>query len=103
MARRLFTEACVRGLPRGSELVLGAEAVATPSALDLAFQRGVRVVYSDGPGGPGRAPRAPGDAELWSRIVAQDGTYVVDVRAGRATVHRVTPEGPALVGTGGTS
>ena len=100
MAKRLFTEACVRSMPSGSELVLGSEAMATPSALDLAFQRGVRVVYADGVA-RSSAAAAP-DAGLWSRIVAEDGTYVVEVRSGAASVHRVTPDGPTLVvGAGG--
>ena len=90
----------MRDMPSGSELVLGSEAMATPSALDLAFQRGVRVVYADGV----RAVRKPvaAESELWSRIVAEDGTYVVEVKHGVATAHRVTPGGPALVsGSGG--
>ena len=43
MAQQLYTEANVRDMPRGSELVLGTDDLATPSALDTAFARGIRV------------------------------------------------------------
>ena len=37
--KELVTETCVRQMACGSELVLGPNKIATPAALDLAFQR----------------------------------------------------------------
>ncbi len=95
MARQLYTEANVRDMPRGSELVLGTDDLATPSALDVAFARNIRVCRADG--GAAAAGAAPGP---WERMLARDGTYVVEVQRGRATVHRLTPEGPVALASG---
>jgi hypothetical protein len=95
MAKRLYTEANVRDLPAGSELVLGASAIATPAALDLAFQRGIRVRY----GGEAPVTVAPG-SELWKKIVGGDGSYLVEVKGGRARVFRLESGGPVLIGEG---
>lgn len=91
-SRRLYTEADVRALPRGAELVLGRAAVATPAALDAAFERGVRVVW-----GEGDAP-APPNSDALARLLASDGTYVLVVRDGRASVSRMTDAGPVPFG-----
>ena len=88
MGKRLYTEADVRKLPRDAELQLGPGDIATPAALDLAFQRGIRVRRSD----EAAAPRASGGP--WGELLANDGTYVVEVRAGRAQVFRLTENGP---------
>ena len=105
MTRRLYTEASVRDMPRGSELVLDPGDVATPSALDLAFARGIRVSRS---GSRARtvastASVSSGEAAgVWREMLATDGTYVVEVRRGSASVHRLTAEGPvALSASGG--
>jgi len=95
--RRLYTEANVRELPAGSELVLGKEAMATPAALDLAFARGIRVRW--GGGGATPAPAAP-TGGLWSQVLAREGSYVVEVKAGKARVFRLEAAGPVLVGEG---
>jgi hypothetical protein len=95
MTRRLHTEASVRELPRGSELVLAPGEIATPSALELAFARGIRVRWSDGAATP--AAGQAGSA-LWGQLLAQDGTYVVEVKNGRARVHRLAASGPVFVG-----
>jgi hypothetical protein len=103
VAKRLYTEANVRELPAGSELVLGKEAIATPAALELAFARGVRVRYGDGTSTPGAATPAavtPGSDGLWKKLLAQDGSYVLEVKAGRARVFRLEAGGPVLVGEG---
>lgn len=89
--RRLYTEADVRALPRGAELVLGKAALATPAALDLAFERGVRVVWGDG-------ASAPAASDALARLLAADGTYVLVVRAGRAQVTRLSDAGPVPFG-----
>ena len=99
MGKRLITEADVRALPAGAELVLTPDVIATPSALDLAFERRLAVVQRDGRPAPARAGAAlPG---ALARMLAQDGTYVVEVRAGRATLTRLTAGGPVAFGTTG--
>ncbi len=97
MAKRLYTESNVRELPSGSELVLGKDALATPAALELAFARGIRVRYSDGTQAPGSSASAPADAGL-RKLFAEDGEYVVQVKAGRARVFKLGNAGPVLVG-----
>jgi hypothetical protein len=100
MAKRLYTEANVRELPAGTELVLGRDAIATPAALELAFARGVRVRYGDGTSTPGASAGGALDG-LWKQVLARDGEYVVQVKGGRARVFRLESGGPVLVGEGG--
>ncbi|MSR61146.1 MAG: hypothetical protein EXS08_01690 [Planctomycetes bacterium] len=99
MAKRLYTEANVRELPAGSELVLGKEAIATPAALELAFTRGIRVKYGDGTSTPAAAAAAPADAGL-KKLLGEDGEYVVTVKNGRARVFKLAAGGPLFVGEG---
>lgn len=100
MAKRLYTEANVRELPAGSELVLGKEALATPAALELAWARGIRVRWSDGSATPGSGTAPSAGAPGLARLLAEDGQYVVEVRAGKARVFRLGASGPVLVGEG---
>ena len=93
--RNLYDDARVRGLPDGGELVLGPGDVATPAALDRAFAKGIRVRWSKERGAAAPAPPAAGG--LFARMLAEDGQYVVSVRAGRAVVHRLTDAGPVPV------
>lgn len=96
--KQLVTEADVRRMAPGSaELVLGDHRIATPAALDLAFSRGMKVVYGEA----GGASAAPLPSDLWSRIKSQDGTYVVQVENGRATVSRLGASGPEPFGSEG--
>jgi hypothetical protein len=93
----LVTEANVRQMAPGAELWLGPDRIATPAALDLAFQRGIRVRHGQKPSGGG------GDCGcdhtcLWSKIKSTDGTYVVSVSGGRARVARVAEGGPQPFG-----
>lgn len=97
MAKRLYTETNVRELAAGSELVLGKDAIATPAALELAFERGIRVRWSDGTSTPAASAAAPVDSVL-KKLLAEDGEYVVQVKGGRARVFRLGTAGPALVG-----
>lgn len=94
--KELVTESCVRRMAPGDELVLGAGRIATPAALDLAFQRGIRVRRE------GEASSTSGACGkrtcLWSRVKERDGTYVVTVRGGRATVVRVDGPTPEPIG-----
>lgn len=92
--KQLVTEADVRRMaPSQRELVLGPDRIATPAALDLAFSRGMRIVYSDGAEGGGMPP-----SDLWNKIKANDGTYVVHVENGRAVVSRIGANGPEPFG-----
>lgn len=100
MAKRLYTEANVRELPAGTELVLGRDAIATPAALELAFARGIRVRYGDGTSTAAATASAGGDG-WWKQLLGKDGEYVVQVKAGRARVFRLEASGPVLVGEGG--
>lgn len=93
--RRLYTEDSVRALRPGSELVLGAGAIATPAALDLAFARGIRVRWEDGSTSPAAAPPAQ---DLWQRMLSSEGDFIVQVHGGRAAVFRLTPDGPVPFG-----
>ncbi len=95
-ARELYTEADVAALEKGGVLVLGADAIATPAALDLAFAMGIRVRWSDGSTTPG-STNEHHDC-LWHRMLGADGTYVVQVQDGRAVVSRLTETGPAPFG-----
>jgi len=99
VAKRLYTEVNVRELPAGSELVLGKDAIATPSALELAFARGIRVRYGDGTSTPAASVAAPADAGL-RKLLAEDGEYVVQVKGGRARVFKLAAGGPVFVGEG---
>lgn len=92
--KELVTEADVRRMAPGArELVLGAGRIATPAALDLAFSRGMRVVYSDEAGASAAA------SQLWERMKSMDGTYVVRVEGGRAVVSRIGEAGPEPFGS----
>jgi hypothetical protein len=97
MAKRLYTESDVRAMARGSELVLGKDALATPSALDAAFELGIRVVR--GAAKPASDAAAAAQSGLWSRMHSQDGTYVVVIKNGRASVSRLTDQGPVQLGS----
>jgi hypothetical protein len=100
--KRLYTEADVRGLPRGTELLLGPDAIATPAALDLAFERGLRVVHAAAGGSGPRAGGCSGCSGCdgcMRNLLGEDATYVVEVRAGRAVVTRLTPSGPVHIRT----
>ena len=101
MAKRLYTEANVRELAAGSELVLGKEAIATPAALELAFARGIRVKYGDGTSTPGASASAGAAADgPWKKVLAVDGEDLVQVKAGKARVFQLGASGPVLLGEG---
>ena len=97
--KQLVTEADVRRMAPGvRELVLGDHRIATPAALDLAFTRGMKVVYGEVQDGSAHGP-LPSD--LWARMKSQDGSYVVQIENGRATVSRLGSNGPELFGSEG--
>lgn len=93
----LVTESCVRRMAPGSVLRLSPEKIATPAALDLAHERGIRVQWGE-ESGPAAGAAARGAAELWQRMLAEDGTYVVVVKGGRASVNRLDEAGPTPFG-----
>ena len=81
-------------------LRIDSKTIATPAALDAAHARGLRIVYGDAGGCGSSAPKPEGEREcLWHGMLAADGTYVVQVVNGRATVTRLTAQGPVLHGT----
>lgn len=88
MSKKLYTEKEIRALAPGSELVLGAGAIATPAALDLAFQRGVRVRWSDGSVTPPSGGAVTTSGEL-AGLLGADGNYLVTVKNGVAQVLRI--------------
>jgi hypothetical protein len=96
--KQLVTEADVRRMAPGTrELLLGPHRIATPAALDLAFSRGMRVVYGDG------ATGASLPSGIWQKMKSMDGTYVVQVEGGRAVVTRIGAAGPEPFGVEGES
>lgn len=96
--KQLVTEADVRRMASGArELVLGPMKIATPAALDLAFARGMRVIYGDGT----PSPSLP--SGLWRKMKSTDGTYVVQVDGGRAVVTKIGSAGPEPFGVEGES
>ena len=100
--KQLVTEADVRRMASGArELVLGGHRIATPAALDLAFARGMKVVYEDAAGSPSGSANGPIPSDLWARMKSQDGQYVVQIESGRATVSRLGSNGPELFGSEG--
>jgi hypothetical protein len=99
--KQLITEADVREMPRGGALRIDERTLATPAALDAAHARGMRVVYAnaaDGDAGSCSDKSKPREC-LWHRVLATEGTFVVQVVNGQATVNRITAEGPVLFGT----
>lgn len=89
MGKRLITEACVRRLAAGAELVIDADTIVTPAALDLAFARGHRVRRF----AAGDQAQAPADDQGLAARLQMDGVYQVVVREGRVRVWRVTDGG----------
>ncbi|MBK8178275.1 MAG: hypothetical protein IPK67_05145 [Planctomycetes bacterium] len=92
--KRLYTESDVAALPRGAVLVLGKQALATPSALDLAYARGVRVVHGDA----AAESTAPAGGEALARMLAEPGTYVVTVSKSGAAIVRLEGGAPVPFG-----
>jgi len=94
--KKLVTEADVRAMGARAELVVEPDTLLTPSARDLAFERGIRILTSAESGADCGC-----DESLWKRLLSEDGSYTVSVQAGRALVHRLTPSGPVEVGRQG--
>jgi len=99
MAKRLITEATIRGLAAGGELVLGRGDLVTPLALDLAFAKGIAVRRDSGSGTEGATPPPAGApaARLGAALLAREGTYVVKVAGGRAEVFALEGGAPRPV------
>jgi hypothetical protein len=101
--KRLIVESEVHALARGSELVITKDVIITPAALDAAFERRIRVVRLDksplDKGGAGAPAAVQPATNLWQRMHQGEGTYVVQVKNGRATVSRLTDQGPIHFGS----
>ena len=93
--KRLYTEADVAAMPRGASLALGKEALATPAALDLAFARGITIRYADGATVAGDSAAR---ADALTRMLAQDGIYVITVQQGKAVLTRLVDGVPTPFG-----
>jgi hypothetical protein len=95
--KRLVTESDVRAMARGSELVLGPDVIATPAALDLAFERGLALVRRDASGATAASAAqcacTPANC-TWKQVLASDGTYVVVVKSGVPSISKLTERGP---------
>ncbi len=95
---RLICEADVLAMGAGEVLHLDSRTVATPSALDAAHQRGIRVLRGKA-GGCATASGRKKKPCLWHKVLENDGTYVVQIIDGHATVSRLTDSGPVAFGT----
>jgi hypothetical protein len=102
--KRLITESDVRALARGAELVVTPDTIVTPAALDLAFERGVRLVRAAAGAAAGGCSCAGASASscggscskcgAWGKLLASEGTYVVVVKNGVASISKLTDQGP---------
>ena len=96
MSRALYTEADFRALGEGSVVHIGDDDLVTPAALDVAHERGLRLVR----GGQGQA--APGGKKrdcLWHKVLATPGKYLVEVNgSGDAAVWQLGDHGPVAFG-----
>jgi len=97
--KRLISEADVLAMAAGEELSLDRGTIATPSALDAAFRKGIRVRRTDGHSARTASGRGSSRECLWHRMMSTDGTFVVQVVNGRATVSQLTDAGPVSFGT----
>ena len=99
---RLVTERDVRERVGEGPIVVDDETLITPSALDLAHERGIAVLYTRGraaaspadrvPGAPGSAS-APAVPPTLSGLLSRDGTYVLRIEGGKVVAFRVGPSG----------
>jgi len=97
MSRALYTEADFRALPEGSTVHVGDHDLVTPAALDVAHERGLRLVRGAGP----TAVAAGGKKRdcLWHKVLATPGKFLVEVSAsGDAAVWQLGDHGPVAFG-----
>ncbi len=103
MTRALYTEADFRALPEGATVHVGDHDLVTPAALDVAHERGLRLVRGGAPGGTPCGAGAGGSAKkrdcLWHKVLATPGKYLVEVSAGGdAAVWQLGDHGPVAFG-----
>jgi hypothetical protein len=97
VSKRLICELDVLAMGAGETLHLDAHTIITPSALDQAHTRGIQIVREGDAAGCGKSgAKRPC---LWHRILENDGTYVIQVVQGRASVNRIDGDGPVAFGT----
>ena len=99
--KRLITEEDVRKMAPGGVLRLDSDTIATPSALDAAFARSIRVQQGGAApaGNCGSKKNEPRRECLWHAMLETDGTFVVQVVNGRAQVSLLSDAGPVPFGT----
>lgn len=95
MAPRIITESDVRDGSAGDPIVIDERTRITPSAVDLAERRGVRVVYRrGGDDAPGPSPTPTPSRTALPVVHLPDGRYVVEIEGGRVRLFRWTERGP---------
>ena len=87
MAKRIITEADVRSMEVPSELLLDRDTVITPSAIDAAHTRGIRILYR-------REKKNPEQRPLFRKISSLgDGDYLLQVRGGEVRFFEIRDNG----------
>lgn len=86
-------------MSKGESLYLDGRTIITPAALDAAYGRGIRVVRGASESNSDCGASGSKKPCLWHRILENDGTYVVQVVNGRATVSQLNPSGAVTFGT----
>jgi len=97
MSRALYTEADFRALSAGSVVHIGDDDLVTPAALDVAHERGLKLVR----GAAGAAAAGGGKKRdcLWHKVLATPGKFLVEVSAsGDAAVWQLGDQGPVAFG-----
>jgi hypothetical protein len=98
--KKLITESDVLAMMRGEVIRLDSRTIITPAALDTAHRRGVLVTRGEEGTGSSSSSSCTGGSQecLWHSVLATDGTYVVRVAGGRATIDQLTDRGPVRFG-----
>jgi hypothetical protein len=94
LAKRIIVEKDVLRMTVPAEIVLDADTVATPAALDAAHTRGIRVIYRKREQRSGRPGPHAGEPRLTKRIAGlPDGNYLLQVRDGRPRIYEIRDNG----------
>lgn len=87
MAKRIITEADVRKMEMPAELLVDNGTVITPSAIDAAHARGIRILYR-------RAKEPSKPSTLFRKISSLgDGDYLLQVRSGETRLFEIRDDG----------
>ncbi|MBU0753994.1 MAG: hypothetical protein KJ645_02570 [Planctomycetes bacterium] len=94
MAKRIITEADVLKMAVPAEIFIDRETIVTPSALDAAFSRGVRVIYGKNHGSHSGSGIGAGKQNFNSSFLnLPDGDYIVQIRQGRPRWYQIGNDG----------